>query len=285
MNELKTIAITNAANRRGFMLRSLATGLGLHGIATVNASAKRSADGRTFVEGAVIPNHPFSPERVVVMRNSRADGRRLSDDRVEATLGACLRLRFHLPMDKVNVILHLMRALTDYYRVPHLFDDWATGLAGREGLGSASIAGGFAMFHQFQRVEHMRQVIPSDVPRAVLQQNGNLKPLRLATSPIDWWLILCPEGIDWESPDGQPVYGMIGHVFPSDYFDFPGTTMRTYCLTDAIGRVIGIDPIDNWARIARMDKAIAARAINQVVLARYHSELELLIHSRDSKPG
>lgn len=275
MNELKTITVTTAANRRDFMLRSLATGLGLHRVATDSASEKRSPDGRTFFEDAGIPSYPFSPERVVVMRNSCADRWRPSNWREEVALRADLTLRCRLSVGKVKVILRLMRALTDYYRVPHLFDNWATGLAVREGLGSTCMGDGFAMFHQFQ---YMRKAILCDGRRAVPSM-----PLELATPPVDWWLVLYPDAIDWESYDGQPVYGMIGHIFPSDYPDFPdfpGTTMRTYCLTETVARAIRIFPINNWARIARLDNARAARAVNQFIHARYYSEFESLVRSR-----
>ena len=91
------------------------------------------------------------------------------------------------------------------------------------------------------------------------------------TPPVDWWLVLFPEGIDWKSCDREPVYGMIGQVFPPHHSRIPGMKLRTYCLATAIGRVIGAS---HWARIAKLDRLTAAQAVNQVVVPNGNEELQ-----------
>jgi len=249
-------------DRRSFILRSMAAGLGLYSVPSVSAAWKPPQEPGDSLNGLQRSCYPFAPERVVVMTNSSIDRLRRNWP-VDAAVHTSLREQFQLPAAKHDVIFRLMQVMTDYYRVPHLFRNWATRLTKREALASTSIGRGFAYFHQFQ-------------------DDGWLKT---ANPPVDWWLALFPEGIEWDSLDGDPVFGLIGHVFCSDHFLLPATTLRTYCLTDTIGRMIGIDPINNWARIACMEKTIAARAVNQVVLARYLSELESLNRSVDPAPA
>lgn len=146
-----------------------------------------------------------------------------------------------VPESKLDPIFRLMRTMTDYYGVPHLFPTWATGLARREALGSTAIGQGLALVHQFQ-------------------DDGFVKP---KDGSVDWWLFLFPDGIEWEAMDNEPVFGMIAHVF-SPHLDSPGIKLRAWSLATCVGRNIvrstgGLD----WARIASMDRPLAAQLVNR----------------------
>jgi hypothetical protein len=82
--------------------------------------------------------HPISPERVIVMTETGRSGR---EDRLEESLRRPFDLHsrtYRVPEGKLDLIFRLMRALTDHYGAPHLFPKWATKLAKREALGSAT---------------------------------------------------------------------------------------------------------------------------------------------------
>lgn len=132
--------------------------------------------------------HPIHPERVVIMSEKGSDDWLGRDD------------RFGLAAEKFDLIRQMMRLLTDYYRVPHLFEKWVLRLAKRESLASTGIGGGFGLLHQFQ-------------------DNGQV---RLMNASVDWWLFLFRHGANWSAFDDRLVYGMIGHVFSSGTLRFAG---------------------------------------------------------------
>ena len=143
--------------------------------------------------------HPVSPERVVVM----ADGRPTMVEPECESLSAA----------KLDVISRLMRVVTSYYHAPDLLPRWASGLAWREALGSTGSGNGFGLLHQFQ-------------------DDGAVE---LRNAPVDWWLFLFPDGVDWAALDGKPVYGMLGHVFPPGHDQLAGLKLRVYEFTSRVG--------------------------------------------------
>lgn len=227
-------------NRRSFLRWSLGTGLGLHSIAP--------ARSRSLVSDGL---HPISPERVVVLTDTWEG----HDQRLEAFLRASLSKPFDLhswfgvPMgrhqvagEKIDPIFRLMREMTDYYGVPHLFPKWATMLAHREALASTGIGHGFGLLHQFQ-------------------DDGMVQ---LTNSPVDWWLFLFPQGVRWEAVDDRPVFGMVGQVFPPNHFRLPALKLRTWELSSRVGWQIA--KTDGWERIAKLDRLTVAQVVNQAIL-------------------
>ena len=212
--------------------------------------------------------HPIPPERVVVMTQTGYTRNRSEEDALRATLtdsaklhSACVGkpvwpvgdddgqgckvcrypLSVNLPREKLTLIFRLMRVLTDYYREPHLYRKWVTGCAKRESLASTGFGCGFAMPHQFQ--------------------GDGL--IQLGNPPTDWWLIISPEGINWNAIDDDPVFAMITHVFPIRHNELPGLSFRTWALTEGVAWGM---KTDNWQRIAKMDRMDAARAVNREIL-------------------
>jgi mannitol/fructose-specific phosphotransferase system IIA component (Ntr-type) len=154
------------------------------------------------------------------------------------------RIPFNVPRKKQDLIFRLMRVLTNYYRVPHLFPKWAMDCAKRESLGSTGIGKGFAILHQFQN-------------------NGRVQ---LNNYPVDWWLVISPEGIEWNALDEKPVFGMIGHIFPPNHRYLPLLKLRTWALTESVAHRIEAHV---WKRIARMDRITAAKEVNKKILLPY----------------
>ena len=110
-------------------------------------------------------------------------------------------------------------------------------MAKREALASTGLWQGFGLLHQFQNVQHVR----------------------LDNYPVDWWLFLFPNGIEWDAD--EPVFGMIGHVFPPNAD--PGLKLREYALATQIGWEVMRS--DGWRAIAKLDRTAAAGKINLAV--------------------
>lgn len=245
-------------NRRFFVAG--AAGMALSGI----AAAGRGDDGMPISQPVDVLGRPpssaldqirdpITPDRVVVIDRGR-DGQ--TSDRhksLKAMLSRPYQVDgvggqslgpFQAPGGKLDTIFRMMGHMTHYYRTPRLFAKWSIGLARREGLGSTGVGRGFALIHQFQ----------DDAP--VQPKNG----------AVDWWLILFPSGVDWESFDGEPVFGMIAHVFRPRPFDSLGLKMRAWMLATIVGQQIGASPAgDGWSYIARLDRSHAARLVNAAI--------------------
>jgi hypothetical protein len=144
-----------------------------------------------------------------------------------------------LPEGKLDLIFRMMRVMTDHYRVPYLFPTWSKRMAEREALGSTGCGYGFGLLHQFQ-------------------DDGIVG---LDNYPVDWWMVIFPEGVDWDAYDDKPVYGMIGHVFPHLMPCFAlGVYEKTHRAVWEM-KVAGI----TWERLAKVDRVTAARVVNQAV--------------------
>jgi hypothetical protein len=179
------------------------------------------------------------------MKNDGGDGWLSRDSRLETSIRASLNEQVVLPACKMDLIFRLMQVITDHYRVRHLFPAWATNLAKRESLATTSMGYGFGLLHQFQ----------------------DDRLLQLMNDPVDWWLVLFPDGIDWESIDDKPVFGMIGHVFPPRHMALPGLKCHAWELTARVGRcVAGETEIDGWRRIASMNRIAAAQMVNREII-------------------
>jgi hypothetical protein len=204
--------------------------------------------------------HPFSPERIVVTRTGADRSSRFRDSNYGDRCGRLLRRRIDgrigemieddkrrypdydppggwLPDAKRESIFWIMDAMTDHYRVRSQFEPWVVGLVGRELLGSTAM-GRYGLAHQFQ---HGDSEIPVDCP------------------PVDWWLFLYPDGLDWSSLDEQEIYAVIAHVGRNrPYASNSCCMLRVWCLTGSLGREV------EWAGVARMGRIEAARYLNLI---------------------
>jgi hypothetical protein len=190
--------------------------------------------------------HPFAPERIAVlpsgkrwhhpMHNGRgARGRiegRIAEYRAGFPHGPA-----DLPPEKLESYFWTMDLITGHYRVPDFFEDWVVGLAQRESFGSSFLGGRWGLVHQYQGYHGA----PVDCP------------------PVDWWLFLFPDGIDWASLDEEPVHALIGHVGRRPHLEEPGFMLRAYSLAESIALTV-----KDARPVSRMGRVAAARHLNRI---------------------
>jgi hypothetical protein len=146
--------------------------------------------------------HPFAPERIAVLpsgkrRRHPIPNGRGARGRIEGRIAEYRAGFAHgpadLPPEKLDSCFWVMDLFTSHYQTPEVFEDWVVGLAGRELLASSAVGGHWGLVHQYQD----RHGAPVDCP------------------PVDWWLFLFPDGIDWASLDADdavfpPLRGILG---------------------------------------------------------------------------
>ena len=192
--------------------------------------------------------HPFTPERVVVLPSGARLGRGVRyerevckriDERIDRGRAEMRCVPAPLPDGKRAAILWIVGRLTAHYNRPDLFEEWAFELADRESLASTGIGRRFGLAHQFQ----FRGEVGVDCP------------------PIDWWLFLSSDGIDWASPDGEPVHALIAHVGRVPWYAMEGGVVdRALTLACLIAR-----EVDDWRGVADLGRMSACRHLNPIV--------------------
>jgi mannitol/fructose-specific phosphotransferase system IIA component (Ntr-type) len=189
--------------------------------------------GRPRTESSILQGRfPLAPERVLTIPPAPAVG-------VEE-LGRWEEIAAHysplMPRVKVHALVDVMANLAAHYNPARFTRTWTRGLIQREALGSTGIGRGFALVHQFQA----RESVP------------------VAHPPVDWWLILCPAGIEWEALDGQPVYGMFAHVFADR--DHPGLELRVFEKACRLAREV------DWQALASREPEEVTATVNRRLL-------------------
>lgn len=192
--------------------------------------------------------HPFAPERVEVWPS----GGRLNFDRCDFTLRREIDRKieelyadsssqgYPIPGEKRESLYQMIDRWTGYYDRPDLFERWVRGLAGRESLASTSFGGHCGLAHQYDRVGGVRVDRP----------------------PVDWWLFLFPQGIDWGCLSGKPTYALLGHVGRVPWVQAIGFMNRVWCLAE---RLIG--SVEDWPKVSRMGRVDAARHLNRAIVS------------------
>ena len=191
--------------------------------------------------------HPFAPQRVVILPSGaklrnylRCAGelRERIEERIDRGRAEIAHEPAPLAWEKREIIFRLLDRITEHYDRPDLYEDWAVELADRESLASTALGGHVGVFHQFQQ----RGEVAVDCP------------------PLDWWLVLIPGGIDWASPDGEPVHALIGHVGEVPWYAVEGEVMeRALHLAVAVAR-----SIEDWPTVSRKGRIGACLHLNAV---------------------
>ena len=260
-----------ATNRRGFFTETLGLGLGLGTAGPLTVPGRAHADvapldpalteyerilsqtDRLDILGvprswSVVRQgfHPFAPERIAVLPSGerlRHPIRRSGDvrGRIEDRIAECRAGFAHgaaeLPPEKLESYFWVMDLFTSHYQTPEVFEDWVVGLAGRESFGSSAMGRHWGLIHQYEG----RHSAPVDCP------------------PVDWWLFLFPDGIDWASLAEEPVHALIGHVSQRPYWEVTGLMLDVWCLMSAIMRAV-----DDARPVSRMGRVAAARHLSQI---------------------
>ena len=164
------------------------------------------------------------------------DLRRKIDEQIKVEYGrreGCHKRWF--PESKRESIYWIIDAMCGHYGVPY-FEQWVVGLARREILGSSAWFG-MGMAHQYQ--------------------GGGLVPVD--NPPVDWWLFLFPEGIDWAAMDEHLVFAVIAHVAQNDA---SYRAMLPQCvLAQSLLRT-------DWSHVAQMGRVDACRHLNWITAQR-----------------
>jgi hypothetical protein len=189
--------------------------------------------------------HPFTPERTVIVKPTPEKAwtkweveqwtRRLVAENVAPWNTNAGEIPFS--QRKLELMLRIVKPMASVYRDKPYFEEWMLGLARREALGSSGLGRHVGLVHQFQKFTQPRTV------------NGL----------VDWWLFLIPNGGEFESPDGEPVHLLFGHVFPNPAWE-PAFSLDVLCL---LSRAIWSLYIPEIMAFSKLDRQAAARCINQ----------------------
>ena len=198
--------------------------------------------------------HPFAPERTAVFSpidyhfgdRRGKDVRARIDERIQREHGHLEGFdKRWFPDAKRESIYGIMDRMSQHYRSPALFEEWVVGLAVREMLGSTAYCGmGFA--HQYQYC-----------------QTGG----RLDCPPIDWWLFLYPEGVDWAALDKELIFAVIAPLAPDRSFVQwrPGQCSAFTCWHRLSGGRC-TDSAIGWRGVAHMGRVAACQHLNEIAV-------------------
>ena len=208
---------------------------------------------------------PFVPDRVQILSEHEQE-RHLTPryrwapqdselvDRVAAKLADSSKEEGALNTDseKPGLIVRLMKTLTEYYHVPECLEPWATALAGRESLGGTGLGDHLAFPHQFHE--------------------GKPINLRTDNDPLDWWLILFPQGIGyWDRFRKEPVHAMVMFVM-SRPMEMVGYFLKCLKpLSYGMKAMLKQDP-NGWKSVSQMNPISAARFLNQHIVGAMQGE-------------
>ena len=182
---------------------------------------------------------PFSPARTVVLPRRlgrrHLPARRAIERKVEELAAMDL---FRLPGPKVEALLQVADAVTEYYGIGDRLEAWAERIPVQEAFSPQSGA-------------HV----------GVLSYWQPWEPVSGAGSPVDWWLFLSPEPIEWDSLDDLPIHAVVAHVSPINYHDRMGTMLRAWSAAWRLVKEVGETEV--WPRLARMEALDAVRLLNE----------------------
>jgi hypothetical protein len=213
-------------HRREFLRESLSLGLA--------ASLPFDLAGRSRVE----PGFPFSPSRIVYLprRLGRKhwQARAVIEQKVDELAGMDLH---RLPESKVEALLQVAVAVTDHYGIGDRLDDWAERIPVQEAFTSRS-SGNMGLLTHWQ---------PRD-------------PVAGVGSPVDWWLFLSPEPIEWGSLDEVPIHALIAHVARNDYWSQLNAMLGFW--SDACHLARSCGESDFWPKLSRLKLVEVVRIMN-----------------------
>jgi hypothetical protein len=182
--------------------------------------------------------HPFSPARTVVLPRRlgrrHAPARMAIDRKIEEL--AAMNL-WRLPEPKVETLLQVADAVTQYYGIGDRLEAWADRIPVQESFAPQSYnhAG---MLSYWQPAE----------------------PVPGAGAPLDWWLFLSPKPIEWGSLDDLPIFALVAHVSPSDSYAQRG---KMHVAWGHGWKLLGIvAESDPWPRLARRGPLEVIRRLN-----------------------
>jgi hypothetical protein len=211
-------------SRRRFLTTALSVGIGMSFVRPVPVQYE------TF--------HPFSPARTVVLPRRlgrrHLPARRAIERKVEELAASDL---LRQPASKTDVLLQVADAVTEYHGIGDRLDAWADHIPVQESFLPQS-AGHAGMLSHWQ----------------------SAGPVPAAGSPIDRWLFLSREPIDWGSLDDLPIFALVAHVSPINFHGQMGKMYNAW--SDAWKLLRLVAETDPWPRLARRGPLDVIRRLN-----------------------
>jgi hypothetical protein len=216
-------------HRRQFLSNSLGLGLA--------ACLPFHLDG--YSTAGTESGFPFSPSRTVVLPRRLGRGlsqaRRVIDRKVEELARMDL---YRLPEAKVQALLQVAGAVTDHYGIGDRLESWLERIPVQEAFSSYS-SGNLGLLSHWQ-------------PR---------EPVAGVGSPVDWWVFVSHEPIEWGCLDKAPIHAQIAHVSPDDYVS--QLTAMLGFWSDACHLARSCGESDFWPGLARLKPVEVARIMNR----------------------
>ena len=182
--------------------------------------------------------HPFSPARTVVLPRRLGRRHRAARRTIERKVDELAEMDLlRLPELKVEALLQVADAVTEYYGIGDCLEAWADRIPVQESFSPQSF-------------DHA----------GVLSYCQPAEPVPGAGSPVDWWLFLSPEPIDWGSLDDLPIFALVAHVSPIDSYAQRGKMHVAW--EDAWKLLRLVAETDSWPHLARRGPFDVIRRLN-----------------------
>ena len=197
--------------------------------------------------------HPFSPERVLILTKETCGQLAWNNDLLRKQVWEGTekyRLRHGreraMPEEKFDLLVTIADRFANYYQRPDLFGKLAANLVRREAFSASGLGNGLGLLHQFQY----------DPQERVATDNAL----------VDWWLVLCPAGTNFECLDDKPAYVLVSHIFDRRRagleLDVWALTCRPMLHLPFKQSNKGNDREVYWQDLAALDRVAAARLLN-----------------------
>jgi len=141
--------------------------------------------------------------------------------------------------EKLDVLLTVIERIADVYPEADFYS-WARKLVLVQDFYSYVLGDGVGLFHAFQQTDEK------------IQTQGN---------EADFWMFLCPNGVEYDALDGKPVHAIIGLVMPIRRHDVECKLLGS--VSQLVRRVDDENnPGQFWKQLAKQQPATAARQVN-----------------------
>jgi len=210
---------------------------------------------------------PISPERVVILEPEHQPWHKTAGDRWLCAPAERDRLLKRIADhgdtnccgEQLGLILRITKELASYYSAFEHWEEWAYRLVLQEDFFPSGVGCHLAAPYQFHVVGHVRTV----------------------NRPLDWWMILFPQGIgcwDTKMAPRQRIHAIITLMTSRPWTRDAGVATGAMCLLSCGLRVFADTPSPiSFVEISQMDRVSAARLLNYHVVStipRYEGWLE-----------
>lgn len=237
-------------DRRTFLQLTAGAGTGLWGTTAFGAvgDGSDSLEAKHFQsDQVVVASQMTAPSPAVI----EAIRQQVEADKLSWSWATSTSLQ--MPNAKLTLLIAILRHITNHYRRPDLFADWALRLVRREEL--AGTAGqGVGLCHEFQRPKELSTVEQS----------------------VDWWAFLIPDGTEFDAIDGEPIHLIIVPVFGQNGMK---QTIESWAAAMRLAKYV------NPQRLARNNPTEATDQLNRALSRSLHEAGHHDQHHKNGRHG